>query len=159
LDKESSIFNSDLIDKQIAANNIILTSYNMGGHFTFWLVYTNISILHKQITIETSYLPLSIITFMSSPVLKGGLNYQYIAFSKLKCQQFILAKRNLMLLNCFWKYLRTEERNCKVLVLQLNVTGFQFIEDNSKQWTYRRKRNLAIGSPEGLQTNNLSVLK
>jgi hypothetical protein len=46
--------------------------------------------------------------------------------------------KNLMLLNYLWKYLKTKKLEAKSWFYNANLaTGFQFIEDNSKQWTYR----------------------
>jgi hypothetical protein len=71
---------------------------------------------------------------MSNPVLKGGLNYQYIAF-KTKCQRITLA-RKFNAVELFMEILKIVEAKSWFYNANL-ATGFQFIEDNSKQWTYR----------------------
>jgi hypothetical protein len=75
--KRSTKFQLSLIDKQIA-NNYYL-NYNMGTNFNFgWFYntfYTAQTDKHSRNLLFTSFIITS-----SNPVLKGGLNYQYIAF-------------------------------------------------------------------------------
>jgi Tfp pilus assembly protein PilF len=135
--REVQNFNSDLIDKQIATNNYYL-NYNMGTNFNFgWFTqyfYTAQTDNNSRNLLFTSFY----YNFMSNPVLKGGLNYQYIAFkNQVPTDYFSPKKFNAVEL--FLEILKDEKIvEAKSWFYNANVaTGFQFIEDNSKQWTYR----------------------
>lgn len=135
--REVQNFNSDLIDKQIAANNYYF-NYNMGTNFNFgWFTqyfYTSQTDNNTRNLLFTSFY----YNFMSNPVLKGGLNYQYIAFkNQVPTDYFSPKKFNAVEL--FLEILKDEKIvEAKSWFYNANVaTGFQFIEDNSKQWTYR----------------------
>jgi hypothetical protein len=135
--REVQNFNSDLIDKQIATNNYYL-NYNMGTNFNFgWFTqyfYTAQTDNNSRNLLFTSFY----YNFMSNPVLKGGLNYQYIAFkNQVPADYFSPKKFNAVEL--FLEILKDEKIvEAKSWFYNANVaTGFQFIEDNSKQWTYR----------------------
>jgi hypothetical protein len=52
-----------------------------------------------------------------------------------------------MLLNYLWKYLKTKKLWKQSWFYNANSTGFQFIEDNSKQWTYRVQAKFGYKSP------------
>jgi hypothetical protein len=75
---------------------------------------------------------------MSKPVLKGGFNYQYISFkNQVPADYFSPEKFNAM--EIFVDFLKDEKiAEVKSIFYNINAaTGFQFIEDNDKQWTYR----------------------
>ena len=135
--REVQNFNSDLIDKQIATNNYYL-NYNMGTNFNFgWFTqyfYTAQTDNNSRNLLFTSFY----YNFMSNPVLKGGLNYQYIAFKNQVPTDYFSPKR-FNAVELFLEILKDEKIvEAKSWFYNANVaTGFQFIEDNSKQWTYR----------------------
>ena len=135
--REVQNFNSDLIDKQIATNNYYL-NYNMGTNFNFgWFTqyfYTTQTDNNSRNLLFTSFY----YNFMSNPVLKGGLNYQYIAFKNQVPTDYFSPKR-FNAVELFLEILKDEKIvEAKSWFYNANVaTGFQFIEDNSKQWTYR----------------------
>jgi tetratricopeptide (TPR) repeat protein len=135
--REVQNFNTDLINKQIATNNYYL-NYNVGTNFNFgWFTqyfYTSQTDNNSRNLLFTSFY----YNFMSNPVLKGGLNYQYIAFkNRVPTDYFSPKKFNA--LELFLEILKDEKIvEAKSWFYNANVaTGFQFIEDNSKQWTYR----------------------
>ena len=151
--REVQNFNSDLIDKQIAANNYYF-NYNMGTNFNFgWFTqyfYTSQTDNNTRNLLFTSFY----YNFMSSPVLKGGLNYQYIAFkNQVPTDYFSPKKFNAVEL--FMEILKDEKIvEAKSWFYNANVaTGFQFIEDNSKQWTYRVQAKFGYKFSDRLLTN------
>jgi tetratricopeptide (TPR) repeat protein len=151
--REVQNFNSDLIDKQIAANNYYF-NYNMGTNFNFgWFTqyfYTSQTDNNTRNLLFTSFY----YNFMSSPVLKGGLNYQYIAFkNQVPTDYFSPKKFNAVEL--FLEILKDEKIvEAKSWFYNANVaTGFQFIEDNSKQWTYRVQAKFGYKFSDRLLTN------
>ncbi|WP_369752999.1 tetratricopeptide repeat protein [Flavobacterium sp. WC2409] len=151
--REVQNFNSDLIDKQIAANNYYF-NYNMGTNFNFgWFTqyfYTSQTDNNTRNLLFTSFY----YNFMSKPVLKGGLNYQYIAFkNQVPTDYFSPKKFNAVEL--FLEILKDEKIvEAKSWFYNANVaTGFQFIEDNSKQWTYRVQAKFGYKFSDRLLTN------
>ena len=151
--REVQNFNSDLIDKQIAANNYYF-NYNMGTNFNFgWFTqyfYTSQTDNNTRNLLFTSFY----YNFMSNPVLKGGLNYQYIAFkNQVPTDYFSPKKFNAVEL--FLEILKDEQIvEAKSWFYNANVaTGFQFIEDNSKQWTYRVQAKFGYKFSDRLLTN------
>ena len=151
--REVQNFNSDLIDKQIATNNYYL-NYNLGTNFNFgWFTqyfYTAQTDNNSRNLLFTSLY----YNFMSNPVLKGGLNYQYIAFkNQVPTDYFSPKKFNAVEL--FLEILKDEKiAEVKSWFYNANVaTGFQFIEDNSKQWTYRVQAKFGYKFSERLLAN------
>ncbi|WPR72518.1 hypothetical protein SLW70_05100 [Flavobacterium sp. NG2] len=135
--REMQNFNSDLIDKQIATNNYYM-NYNLSTNFNFgWFTqyfFTSQTDNNSRNLLFTSFY----YNFMSNPVLKGGLNYQYIAFKdRVPADYFSPKKFNAVEL--FIELLKDEKiTEVKSWFYNANLaTGYQFIEDNSKQWTYR----------------------
>lgn len=151
--REVQNFNSDLIDKEIAANNYYF-NYNMGTNFNFgWFTqyfYTSQTDNNTRNLLFTSFY----YNFMANPVLKGGLNYQYIAFkNQVPADYFSPKKFNAVEL--FLEILKDEKIvAAKAWFYNANVaTGFQFIEDNSKQWTYRVQAKFGYKLSDRLLTN------
>jgi tetratricopeptide (TPR) repeat protein len=151
--REVQSFNSDLIDKEIAANNYYL-NYNMGTNFNFgWFTqyfYTSQTDSNVRNLLFTSFY----YNFMSSPVLKGGLNYQYITFkNQVPTDYFSPKKFNAVEL--FLEILKDEKIvEAKSWFYNANVaTGFQFIENNSKQWTYRLQAKFGYKFSDRLLAN------
>ena len=76
--------------------------------------------------------------FLAKPVLKGGVNYQYISFKdQVPLDYFSPKKFNAI--EIFVDFLKDEAvTENKSWFYNVNAaSGFQFIEDNDKQWTYR----------------------
>lgn len=130
-------FNTDLIDKQISANNYYL-NYNIGSNFKLgWFTqyfYTTQSDNNSRNLLFTSLY----YSFLSKPVLKGGFNYQFIAF-KDQVPTVYFSPSQFNAYEVFVELLKDEkiaENNTWFYNLNL-ATGFQYIEKLDKQSTYR----------------------
>ena len=151
--REVQNFNSDLIDKQIATNNYYL-NYNLSTNFNFgWFTqyfYTTQTDDNARNLLFTSFY----YNFMSNPVLKGGLNYQYIAFkNQVPTDYFSPSKFNAV--EIFLEILKDESSSkVKSWFYNANVaTGYQFIENNEKQLTYRVQAKLGYKFSDRLLAN------
>ena len=135
--REMQNFNSDLIDKQIVSNNFY-ANYNIStnvklGWFTQYFYTTQSDSNTRNLLFTSLYY-----NFLSKPVLKGGINYQFIAFkNQVPTDYFSPKKFNAVEL--FIDFLKDENiAEVKSIFYNVNAaTGFQYIEDNDKQWTYR----------------------
>lgn len=130
-------FNTDLIDKQISANNYYL-NYNIGSNFKLgWFTqyfYTTQSDNNSRNLLFTSLY----YSFLSKPVLKGGFNYQFIAF-KDQVPTVYFSPSQFNAYEVFVELLKDEkiaENNTWFYNVNL-ATGFQYIEKLDKQSTYR----------------------
>ena len=151
--REVQNFNSDLIDKQIATNNYYL-NYNLSTNFNFgWFTqyfYTTQTDDNARNLLFTSFY----YSFMSNPVLKCGLNYQYIAFkNQVPTDYFSPSKFNAV--EIFLEILKDESSSkVKSWFYNANVaTGYQFIENNEKQLTYRVQAKLGYKFSDRLLAN------
>lgn len=135
-------FNTDLIDKQIAANNYYF-NYNIGSNFKLgWFTqyfYTTQSDNNTRNLLFTSLY----YSFLSKPILKGGVNYQFISFKdQLPTVYFSPSQFNAY--EVFVELLKDEkitENNSLFYNVNL-ATGFQYIEKLDKQSTYRIQAKL-----------------
>ena len=130
-------FNTDLIDKQISANNYYF-NYNIGSNFKLgWFTqyfYTTQSDNNSRNLLFTSLY----YSFLSKPVLKGGFNYQFIAF-KDQVPTVYFSPSQFNAYEVFVELLKDEkiaENNSWFYNVNL-ATGFQYIEKLDKQSTYR----------------------
>lgn len=130
-------FNTDLIDKQISANNYYF-NYNIGSNFKLgWFTqyfYTTQSDNNSRNLLFTSLY----YSFLSKPVLKGGFNYQFIAF-KDQVPAVYFSPSQFNAYEVFVELSKDEkiaENNSWFYNVNL-ATGFQFIEKLDKQSTYR----------------------
>lgn len=130
-------FNTDLIDKQISANNYYL-NYNIGSNFKLgWFTqyfYTTQSDNNSRNLLFTSLY----YSFLSKPVLKGGFNYQFISF-KDQVPTVYFSPSQFNAYEVFIELLKDEkiaENNTWFYNVNL-ATGFQYIEKLDKQSTYR----------------------
>ncbi len=135
--REMQNFNTDLINKQIAANHYYL-NYNIGSNFNLgWFTqyfYTSQTDNNTRNLIFTSLY----YNILSIPVLKTGFNYQYIGF-KDRVPNFYFSPKKFNAYEVFFDFLKDEKSvNKKSLFYNLGgALGYQFIEDNEKQLTYR----------------------
>jgi hypothetical protein len=135
-------FNSDLISKQIAANNYYF-NYNVGSNFNLgWFTqyfYTTQTDQNVRNLLFTSLY----YNFLSKPVLKGGLNYQYISF-KNQVPSVYFSPSQFQAYEIFVELLKDEKAiDIHNLFYNINIaSGFQFIEKLDKQSTYRIQAKL-----------------
>jgi len=146
-------FNTDLIDKQISANNYYL-NYNIGSNFKLgWFTqyfYTTQSDNNSRNLLFTSLY----YSFLSKPVLKGGFNYQFIAF-KDQVPTVYFSPSQFNAYEVFVELLKDEkiaENNTWFYNVNL-ATGFQYIEKLDKQSTYRIQAKLGYKFSDRLLVN------
>ena len=151
--KEMQNFNTDLINKQIAANNYYL-NYNVGSNFNLgWFTqyyYTSQTDDNTRNLLFTSLY----YNILSKPVLKTGLNYQYITF-KDQVPTIYFSPKKFNAFEIFVDFLKDEKITLNKSVFY-NVTaalGYQFIEDNEKQLTYRIQARLGYKFSDRLLMN------
>jgi tetratricopeptide (TPR) repeat protein len=157
-------FNTDLIDKQIAANNYYF-NYNIGsniklGWFTQYFYTTQSDNNTRNLLFTSLYY-----SFLSKPVLKGGFNYQYISF-KNQVPTIYFSPNQFNAYEVFIELLKDEKiTETHSLFYNLNLaTGFQYIEKLDKQSTYRIQAKLGykfsdrlLGNIYGLKSNIASA--
>ena len=151
--REMQNFNSDLIDKQIVSNNFY-ANYNIStnikfGWFTQYFYTTQSDSNTRNLFFTSLYY-----NFLSKPVLKGGINYQFIAFkNQVPTDYFSPKKFNAV--EIFADFLKDENvAEVKSIFYNVNAaTGFQFIEDDEKQWTYRIQAKLGYKFSDRLLAN------
>lgn len=151
--REMQNFNSDLIDKEIAANHYYM-NYNLSTNFNFgWFTqyfYTSQTDNNTRNLLFTSFY----YNFMSNPVLKGGLNYQYISFKNQVSDDYF-SPNKFNAVEIFLELLKDEQiAKAKSWFYNANLaTGYQFIENNDKQWTYRVQAKLGYKFSDRLLAN------
>lgn len=146
-------FNTDLIDKQISANNYYF-NYNIGSNFKLgWFTqyfYTTQSDNNSRNLLFTSLY----YSFLSKPILKGGFNYQFIAF-KDQVPTVYFSPSQFNAYEVFVELLKDEkiaENNTWFYNLNL-ATGYQYIEKLDKQSTYRIQAKLGYKFSDRLLVN------
>lgn len=146
--REVQNFNADLVDKEIASNNLIL-NYNMStnfklGWFTQYLYTTQTDKNERNLLFTSLYY-----NFLLKPVLKVGLNYQYITF-KNQVPTVYFSPEKFNAVEVFIDILKNDEK----LFYSLNAaTGYQYIEDQPKQSTYRIQAKLGYNLSDRLIAN------
>lgn len=130
-------FNADLIDREITADNFYI-NYNIStnskfGWFTQYFYTTQSDDNQRNLLFTSLYY-----SFFLQPVLKGGINYQYISFKERQPEVYFSPKR-FNLTELFIDFLKEEQAaDVKSIYYSLNAAaGYQFIENNEKQGTYR----------------------
>jgi tetratricopeptide (TPR) repeat protein len=151
--REIQNFNTDLIDKEIATHNYYL-NYNMGtnfnlGWFTQYFFTTQTDSNERNLLFTSFYY-----NFMSQPILKGGLNYQFISF-KDQVPTIYFSPKKFNAFEIFVDFLKDEKiTENKSWFYNANAAlGYQFIEDNEKQLTYRIQARLGYKFSDRLLAN------
>lgn len=151
--RELQNFNTDLIDKQIAANNYYF-NYNLGtninlGWFTQYF-YTS------QTDNNTRHLLFTSLYYNILPKagFKAGLNYQFITF-KDQVPTVYFSPEKFNAYEIFVDFLKDEKTTlAKHLFYNVNAAfGYQYIESNDKQSTYRFQLRLGYKFSDRLLTN------
>lgn len=130
-------FNADLINEEILGDNFYL-NYNIATNFKLgWFTqyfFTSQSDNNQRNLLFTSLY----YNFLSKPILKGGFNFQYISF-KNQVPDIYFSPSKFHAYEVFIDFLQDEKSiEAKQIFYTLTAaTGFQFIEDDAKQATYR----------------------
>ncbi|THD67599.1 tetratricopeptide repeat protein [Robertkochia marina] len=129
-------FNAELLISQITENHLFLnnnysTSYGLGWYVQY--MYTKQSDENTRNLLFTSVY----YNFLKKPLLKVGLNYQYIGFD-LQRPELYFSPEKFQVTEIFTDFLNNDP-NADFNYNFTAAAGYQFIEDDSKQFTYRLK--------------------
>lgn len=131
--REWEDFNADLLSREIVQNTIY-TNYNVNTNFNLgWYTQYNYTWQNdnnqKHLLFTSLYYNL-----FDKPLLKTGLNYQYITF-KDQVPTIYFSPEKFNVVEIFVDLVKNQNGNW---FYNLNLaTGLQFIEDQEKQNTYR----------------------
>lgn len=130
-------FNVDLLNRKIVNDNYFInynigTTFNLGWYNQFFL--TNLSDGNQRSLFFSSLY----YNFLSEPLIKGGINYQYITFSTQKPTVYFSPEK-FNNYEVFIELLKDEQSTRKKnWFYNANAaTGIQKIETNDGQFTYR----------------------
>jgi tetratricopeptide (TPR) repeat protein len=130
-------FNADLLDREIVQNNVY-ANYNLSTNFNLgWftqLMYTSQNDGNTRNLLFTSLY----YNLIPKPSLKVGLNYQYITF-KDQVPTIYFSPERFNVYEVFMNVIKNED-SAKPKEWFYNLTaayGYQYIEDDEKQSTYR----------------------
>lgn len=135
--REIQNFNAELINREIVLNNFI-ANYNLSTNFKLgWFTqyyYTSQSDSNIRNLLFTSLY----YNILEKPILKVGFNYQYMAF-KNQVPTIYFSPSNFNAYEVFVNLLKDENsiKNKEWFYDLTAAFGFQNIEDNSTQSTYR----------------------
>jgi len=132
-------FNAELLNRQIAGNHFFLnnnysTRYGLGWYLQY--LHTEQSDDNTRDLLFTSFY----YSFLKKPVLKGGLNYQFIQF-KNQVPTIYFSPEQFHATEIFLNFL-SNDPDSRISYDLTAATGFQFIEDDEKQGTYRLQGKL-----------------
>ncbi|WP_445453760.1 tetratricopeptide repeat protein [Flavobacterium sp. 25HG05S-40] len=151
--RELQNFNTDLIDKQIAANNYYF-NYNLGtninlGWFTQYFYTSQTDNNTRNLLFTSLYY-----TILPKAGLKAGLNYQFITF-KDQVPTVYFSPEEFNAYEIFVDLLKDEKTTlAKHFFYNVNAAfGYQYIESNDKQSTYRFQLRLGYKFSDRLLTN------
>jgi len=130
-------FNADLLNRELVQNNYY-ANYNLGTNFNLgWftqLMHTSQNDGNKRNLLFTSLY----YNLLPKPALKVGVNYQYITF-KEQVPTIYFSPEKFNVYEVFMNVIKNED-SAKPKSWFYNLTaayGYQFIEDDEKQSTYR----------------------
>jgi hypothetical protein len=124
------------------------TNFNLGW-FTQYFFTTQTDNNTRHLLFTSFYY-----NFMSQPILKGGLNYQFISF-KDQVPTVYFSPKKFNAVEIFLDFLKDEKSTeNKNWFYNVNAAlGYQFIEDNEKQLTYRIQARLGYKFSDRLLAN------
>ncbi|MCD8422690.1 tetratricopeptide repeat protein [Tenacibaculum finnmarkense] len=140
--REIQNFNADLLDKEIIQNNFLI-NYSLNTNFKLgWytqLYYTSQSDGNTRNLLFSSLY----YNIFKKPSLKAGVNYQNISF-KNQVPTIYFSPRTFSAAEIFINIIKDENiaKNKEWFYELTAATGFQFIEKNKKQSTYRVQAKL-----------------
>jgi Tfp pilus assembly protein PilF len=162
--REIQNFNAELLDREIVQNNYIInysinTNFNLGWFTQYYYTSQNDDNSRNLLFTSLYY------NILEKPSLKAGINYQNISFkNQVPTVYFSPSKFNAV--EVFFNIIKDETAAKKnEWFYELTAaTGFQFIEDNEKQSTYRVQGKLGYKFSErsilniyGVQSNIASA--
>ncbi len=151
--KKLEDFNANLLGRKIVNDNYFInynlsTTFNLGWYNQFY--FTQLSDNNQRNLFFTSLY----YNIMSSPALKSGVNYQFISF-KDQIPTIYFSPESFHNFEIFLELLKSEEETkIKNWFYHFNAaTGFQGIESNKKQFTYRLQAKVGYKFSERLFVN------
>ncbi|MFY9243046.1 MAG: hypothetical protein WAO74_08465 [Polaribacter sp.] len=162
--REVQNFNAELLDREIVQNNYLLnyslsTNFKLGWFTQYYFTSQNDSNTRNLLFTSLYY------NLLEKPSLKVGLNYQNISF-KNQVPTIYFSPSKFYAAEVFLNLIK-DENIAKIdeWFYELNLaTGFQYIEDDKRQSTYRVQAKLGYKFSErallnvyGLQSNIASA--
>lgn len=162
--RELQNFNAELLDREIVQNNF-LVNYSVNTNFKLgWFTQYYYTLQNDDNTRNLLFTSLYY-SILENPSLKAGFNYQNISFKKT-VPTIYFSPRKFNAVEVFVNFIRDENitKNKEWFYELTAATGYQFIEDNQKQSTYRVQGSLGYKFSErsalniyGLQSNIASA--
>ncbi len=135
--REIQSFNADLLDREIVMNHFyanynLSTNFNLGWFTQYYYTSQNDDNTRNLLFTSLYY------NILSRPALKAGFNYQYITF-KNQVPTIYFSPERFNATEIFINLIKDEViTESKEWFYELTAaTGYQFIESNTKQSTYR----------------------
>lgn len=135
--RELQSFNADLLNREIIQNHFyanynVSSNFNLGWFTQYYYTSQNDGNTRNLLFSSVYY------NLLSKPVLKAGLNYQYISF-KNQVPSIYFSPKRFNAGEVFINIIKDENiTKSKQWFYELTAaTGLQYIEDNSSQSTYR----------------------
>ena len=140
--REIQNFNAELLDREIVQNNFIVnynlnTNFNLGWFTQYYYTTQNDSNTRNLLFTSLYY------NILEKPSLKAGINYQNISFkNQVPTIYFSPSKFNAVEL--FFNLIKNETTSKQQTWFYdlTAATGYQFIENNKRQTTYRLQGKL-----------------
>ena len=135
--REIQSFNAELLDREIVQNNFLVnyslnTNFKLGWFTQYYFTSQNDSNTRNLLFTSLYY------NILETPSLKAGINYQNISFkNQVPTIYFSPSKFNAV--EVFFNIIKDEAitKNKEWFYELTAATGFQFIEEDEKQSTYR----------------------
>ena len=140
--REIQSFNAELLDREIVMNNFyanynISTNFNLGWFTQYYYTSQNDDNARNLLFTSLYY------NILSKPSLKAGLNYQYITF-KNQVPAIYFSPEKFNAGEVFINFIKDEgiTKPNQWFYELTAATGYQFIENDRKQSTYRLQGKL-----------------
>ena len=135
--REIQNFNAELLDREIVQNNFLInyslnTNFKLGWFTQYYFTSQNDNNTRNLLFTSLYY------TILEKPYLKAGFNYQNISFkNQVPTIYFSPSKFNVV--EVFFNLIKDEAitKNKEWFYEITAATGFQFIEDEKRQSTFR----------------------
>lgn len=162
--REIQNFNAELLDREIVQNNFLVnyslnTNFKLGWFSQYYYTTQNDNNTRNLLFTSLYY------SILEKPSLKAGINYQNISF-KNQVPTIYFSPSRFNAVEVFFNIIKDQEiaKNKEWFYELTAATGYQFIEEDSKQSTYRIQGKLGYKFSErsilnlyGLQSNIASA--
>lgn len=140
--RELEDFNAQLIDRRIT-KDIIFFNHNLNTNFNLGWFNQYFYTSQNDGNVRHLYFTSLYYNLMNKPAVKVGVNFQYITFSK-QVPTIYFSPARFKVIECFGEVLKGEGtvKEKGAFYGLSGALGYQFIEDEEKQLTYRLKAEL-----------------